>query len=291
MTEPVPPVVVPPVVVPPAAWHAGLDAEIVGVAQQKGWDMSDPVKAFAAATGAYGGAQKLIGVPPEKVLRMPEASADAATLDAFWQRLGAVKEAKDIDFSAIKGADGKPLDEKLADVLRSTAVTARAPKDVVLSVAQAMQKHIDDQAAAANTIRSGQIAADKEALKNSWGANAERNLFVANQAIEKLAQAINMPLDKAKAAVDALTKVGGIGATDVMNMMYEMGKRMGEDRFVSNGGTGGSNMPMTREAAQGEIAALKGDPVFTKRYLEGGVDEGKRMAALHKIAHGQQQAA
>ena len=71
---------------------------------------------------------------------MPEASADEATLNAFWQRLEAPKEAKEIDFSAIKGADGKPIDEKLAEVLRSTAVTSRAPKDVVLSVAQALQE-------------------------------------------------------------------------------------------------------------------------------------------------------
>ena len=50
-------------------------------------------------------------------------------------------------------------------------------------------------------------------------------------------------------------------------------------------------MPMTRESAAAEIKALKGDPVFTKRYLEGGVEEGKRMAALHKIAFAQQSAA
>ena len=36
----------------PPRWHAGLDAELIGTAQNKGWDLSDPVKAFAAATGA-----------------------------------------------------------------------------------------------------------------------------------------------------------------------------------------------------------------------------------------------
>lgn len=290
MTE-VPPVVVPPVVVPPAAWHAGLDAEILGTAQRKGWDLSDPSKAFATAANAYSSAEKLVGAPPDKVLRMPEASADAATLDAFWQRLGAAKEAKEIDFSAIKGAGDKPFDEKLAEVIRSTALAARAPKDVAFATAAALQKHFDSEAAAAKTIRDGQINADREALKTSWGANIERNMFVANQALEKLATAINMPLDKAKAAWDAMSKVGGIGAADAVNMLFEMGKRMGEDRFVSSGGPGGQNLPMTREAALSEISSLKGDPVFTKRYLEGGVEEGKRMAALHKIAHGQQQAA
>ena len=41
-----------------------------------------------------------------------------------------------------------------------------------------------------------------------------------------------------RAAWDALAKVGGIGAVDAINMMYEMGKRMGEDKFVSNGANG-----------------------------------------------------
>lgn len=286
----VPPVVAPPVVVPPtAAWHAGLDAEVLGAAQRKGWDMSDPAKAFAAATTGYIGAEKLVGAPPDKILRMPEASADPAVIDAFWQRLGAPKEAKDIDFSGIKGAGDKPFDEKLAEVLRTTAVTARAPKDVVLSVASAMQKHLDGEAASAKTIRDAQIATDRATLDNSWGANKERNLFVANQALEKLAAAAQVPLEKAKAAWDALTKVGGIGATDAINLMYEMGKRMGEDKFI-NGGPNG-DMPMTRESAISEIAALKADKQFAAKVVAGDVEANKRWAALHKIGYGQQQAA
>lgn len=272
------------------AWHAGLDAELVGTAQNKGWDMTDPTKAFAGAAAAYSGAQKLIGAPPEKMLRIPEPSADAAQLDAFWQKLGAVKEAKEIDFTAIKGAGDKPFDEKIAEVLRSTAVTTRAPKDVVLSVAQALQKHMDAEAAAANTIRAGQVAADRAALKTSWGANEDRNMFVANQALEKLAQAIQMPIEKAKAAWDAISKTGGIGATDAVNMLYEMGRRMGEDKFVSNGGPGGGNLPMTREAAIAEIAALKSDKLFADRYFKGEVAAKNQMTALHKIAYGQQAA-
>lgn len=286
-----PPVVTPPVVTPPpATWFAGLDAEIVGKAQAKGWDMSDPAKAFAAATSAYSGAEKLVGAPPDKVLRMPEASADAAALDAFWQKLGAPKDGKELDFAPIKGAGDKPFDEKLADVLRSTAVTSRAPKDVVLSVAKALQTHFDNEAASAKTIRDGQIAADKTALETSWGANRDRNMFIANQALEKLAAAAQLPPEKASAAWDALSKVGGIGAASALEMLRVIGMQMGEDRFVNSGGPGGNNLPMTREAAQAEIKSLKGDPVFTKRYLEGGAEEKKRMDALHRIAYAQQAA-
>lgn len=272
-------------------WHTGLDAEVVGMAQRKNWDLSDPIKAFAAATGAYGGAEKLIGVSPDKMLRMPEASADAATLDAFWQRLGAVKEGKDIDLSAIKGADGKPIDEKLAEVIRATAVKTRAPKDVVLSITAELQKHFDADAAQRNTITQGAVAADQAALDASWGANKAANLFVANQALEKIATAAQIPVEKAKAAWDALSKVGGIGAADAMKMLHTIGLQMGEGKFVSGGGPAGGNLPMTREAAMAEITALKGDAMFRDRLLKGGVEENKQWTALHKIAFGQQAAA
>lgn len=292
MTEVVvPPVVVPPVVVPPApAWHAALPAEITGAAQRKGWDLTDPVKAFEAAATAYGGAEKLVGAPPEKVLRMPEASSDPAVIDAFWQRLGAPKEGKEIDFSGIKGAGDKPFDEKLAEVLRATAVTARAPKDVVLSVAAAVQKHLDGEASAAKTIHDAAVATDKTALDKSWGANREANLFIANQALEKLAVAAGMPIEKAKQAFDALSKVGGIGAASAMEMLRVVGVKMGEDKFIASGGPSGNNMPMTREAAIAEIGALKSDVQFRTRLLAGSVEDTRRWEALHKIGYGQQAA-
>lgn len=272
------------------SWHTGIDAELVGLAQNKNWDMTDPVKAFSAAAAAAAGAQKLIGAPLDKVLRIPEPSAEPTVLDAFWQKLGAAKDGKEIDFSAIKGADGKPIDEKLADTLRATALRTRAPKDVVLSVAADLQKHFDTEAAARNTITAGSVAADKAALEASWGANAPANMFIANQALEKLAAAANLPIDKAKAAWDALSKVGGIGAATAMEMLRVAGVTMGEGKYVSNAASG-TNLPMTREAAMAEITALKGDPQFTKRYAEGGVQERKQMDALHKIAYGTQQAA
>lgn len=272
-------------------WHTGLDAEVVGMAQRKNWDLSDPVKAFAAATGAYGGAEKLIGVSPDKMLRLPEASADAATLDAFWQKLGAAKDPKEIDLSTIKSADGKAFDEKLGEVIRATAVKTRAPKDVVLSVAAELQKHFDAESAQQATIKAGSVAADKAALDASWGANAPANMFIANQALEKLAAAANVPKEKAQAAWDALSKVGGIGAATALEMLRVIGVKMGEDRLVTPGGGGNGNLPMTREAAISEITALKADKMFGKRLLAGDREANLQWTALHKIGYGQQNAA
>jgi hypothetical protein len=48
---------------------------------------------------------------------------------------------------------------------------------------------------------------------------------------------------------------------------------------------------MTREAALSEIASLKADKSFGAKIIAGDVEANKRWTALHKIAHGQQQAA
>ena len=67
-----------------------------------------------------------------------------------------------------------------------------------------------------------------------------------------------------------------------------MGKRMGEDKFVSNGAN--SDMPMTRESAAAEITSLKADALFRDKLLKGDLESNKRWTALHKIAYGQQAA-
>lgn len=276
----------------PAPWYEGkLDAELIGHAQNKNWKLDDPATLAVEALKGAREAQKMIGVPAEKLLRIPEPSAPAADIAAYWNRIGVPKEAAEYDFAAIKSADGSALDEKFAATLRASLHAAHVTKDDAPTIAKAVVKHFDDAAAARSADVTASIQAEKTALEKSWGVNAEANLFVAKNALLKLAQAANLPPADAEKAWDALSKVGGIGAAAAMEMLRVMGVRMGEDRFVSNGSRGGDNLPMTREAALAELGTLKRDPVFSKRYLEGGADETKRMKALHAIAYGQSQAA
>lgn len=272
-----------------APWFTGkIDGEFLGHAQNNGWDKLEPADAAAAAIKAHREAQKLIGVPQTELLRMPKASAPTAEIDAFWQRLGAAKDAKDIDLSGIKSASGEAMNEKLAESIRSTAIASRAPKEIVTALAAAMQKHLDAEASARATDHTALVQEQQEALDRSWGKNKEANLFVAKNALMKLAQAANMPEDKAQEAWDALSKVGGIGASTALEMLRVMGVRMGEDRYVAPGGQGGGQQGvMSREQAISEIEDLKKDQAFRKRLFEGSVEDKRRWSTLHKIAFGQ----
>lgn len=277
-----------------APWHQGLDAALLEHASNKKWNLADPKEAFAAAAKAHAYAEKALGIPHDKLLRIPEPTAAPAEHDAFWQQLGVPKEAKEYDFSGIKFKDGTALDDSFAEAMRNGLIKARVPKDAAPAVTKVVVDFLENADVEEQTLLSGNILKERETLEKSWGgANSDRfkaNLFVAENALKKLADAIQMPQEQAKAAWDAISKLGGIGAAAATNMLYEMGRRMGEDRFVSLGGSGTGNLPMTREAAIAEIRSLKVDKEFGRKLLAGDVVSKERWTALHKIGYGQQAA-
>jgi hypothetical protein len=112
-------------------------------------------------------------------------------------------------------------------------------------------------------------------------------MFVARQALNRLAGAAGMTAEQAGKAWDALSTVGGIGAAAALEMLRVAGSTMGEDRFVAGNAPQGGNTAMTREAAVAEINSLKTDKDFGARLLKGSAEDRRRWDALHKIAYAQ----
>jgi hypothetical protein len=271
-----------------APWYTGkVDGEFLGHAQNNGWDKLAPADAAAAAIKAHREAQKMIGVPANELLRIPKPSSPTNEIDAFWGRLGAVKDAKDIDLSGIKSASGEPLDPKVADVLRNNAIALRAPKDVVTGLAAALQKHFDAEAAARAAEHTTVTQEQQAALDRNWGKNKQVNMVIAQTALERIGQAAGLTADQITAGWDALSKVGGIGASYAMQMLLTLGQRMSEDTFKGGGLPPANGGVMSREQALAEIADLKKDKAFAQRIFEGNVEDKKRWSNLHKIAYGQ----
>src|SRR6266567_317094 len=69
-------------------WYEGIDTEILGHAQNKGWKLDDPKAAFSEATKAARELQKHFGVPADQLLRLPATTADEAGWKAVHSRLG-----------------------------------------------------------------------------------------------------------------------------------------------------------------------------------------------------------
>ena len=270
-----------------APWHDGIDAALLGHAQNKGWKYDNPKDAFAAAVNAHREAERFIGAPANELLRMPKANAAETDVKAFYSRLGVPAEPKDYDLSAVKFSDGTELDANFTDTIRASLYRAHVAKDRAGDVVKDIVKFMESSDASDSAETAAKIAAERDALKNSWGRNAEANMFVARQALNRLAGAAGMTADQAGKAWDALSTVGGIGAAAALEMLRVAGSTMGEDRFVAGNNPQGGHTPMTREAAAAEINSLKQDAAFRERLLKGSADDRRRWDALHKIAYGQ----
>lgn len=269
----------------PAPWHGGkIDADTLGWWQTKGIDPSDPVGVTTKLTEQYRNAEKLIGVNPSELIRLPKANAAESDISAFWQKVGVPKEAKDYDFSGVKFADGTDLDQGFSDTMRNALLASRTPKERAPEVVKAIVKFMEGNDAAEAAEVTAKTQAEAAALEKNWGTNKDANMVVAKAALERLGTAAGLTAEQTKAGWDALTKVGGIGASAAMEMLRVAGARMGEDKFIGGGPGGGQSQVMSREAAKAEIDALKRDTEFGRRLLAGGREERRKWDDLHKVA-------
>lgn len=264
-----------------ATWYTGADAELIGHIQTKGWHELTPDKAALAAVQAHREAERFVGVPADRVIKLPADAADEAGWKAAWSRLGVPADAKEYDFSSLVGEDKQPLlDTAEQDWLRATAHKLNVPKDAATQLAQEIVKHRADAAASAATEGTARLQEEHKMLEQNWGANMEANKFVARKGAEKLG------LDAT--AVDALEKIAGYAKT--MEALRRVGELSGEAKFFSGPGPNRDGI-MTREQAVSRKADLMQDQAWVKRYMDGGVTEKREMEGLLTLIVGDDTAA
>lgn len=262
------------------SWYSGkVDQETVGHWQNRGWDVSDPVKVASAATKAWrdaeAAAQALHGVPVDRLLKMPAPGDEAATR-AFYERLGAPQAKEGYDFSGVKFKDGADLDTGFTVPLADTFHKLGVSKDAATEITRQVVNWVESVDAAENAENGSKLAAEQASLRQNWGQNFEANKFVASQAAQKLGMT--------PAELDMLDKQ--IGHARVMEMFRKVGTEMGEARFVTTGG-GGSPGVMTQEQAVARMADLKRDQSWVTKYLAGDVGARNEMAALQRMKLGE----
>ena len=270
-------------------WYTGIDPEVLGVANNKGWKLDDPKTAFETAAKAFKSFDTLRGIPADELVRKPKANAAPEDIKKFRESIGVPKEAKDYDLSGIKFG-GEDLDAGFATALRNGLLDAGVPKDNATAAVKPVLKWLEDSDAEENAVLTAKVAKEKEDLDRSWAANKDKNEHIAKSYLSKLANAAGVSADDALAAWNALSKVGGIGAAAAMKMLLAGGIATGEDRYVA-GGSGSDNMPLSREGALARIDALKKDTDFVGRLRKGGVKEQQEWHGLHLIAHAPSRAA
>lgn len=254
-------------------WHKGSDAETIGYLQNRGWDKLDVAEVARQAVKSHREAEKLIGVPQEKLIRIPEQN-DVEGWNKVYGKLGVPADAKEYDFSALKGSDGNPLKPEAVGWLQNLAHTLKLSKPAAAEMIQQMQKATADQNATAAAAAEAAAAADEAKLKQDWGTNYNANKIIAENAGIKLgltAEQVNgeAPVPKAQ----------------MMELMRKIGSQIGEDKFINSGG-GPDKGPMTVEEAKYKLDALKNDSVWWEKYQRGDARAAKEFNDLTRMVAG-----
>ncbi len=253
----------------PATWYEGFDPDMRGWMENKGLTKMDASKALEVALNGHRNLEKHMGVPADKLLRLPDFDkADKGELDQFYNKLGRPADISGYEIPVPQG-----ISTDFADAAKvkfhELGFTALQAKELVawnneyLAGAQAKQ-----QEAYAQTI-----AQENEALKKEWGAAYEQELGMAKNA----AKALGIPAEQ----IDKLE--GSLGFANLMKMMANIGRRIGEDKYIDGGAA--SSGAMTPVGAQARIKQLQGDKEWTAKYLSGNVQARAEMERLMQFAY------
>lgn len=264
---------------PPAGgdkpWYDGAAAEDVGYLQNRGWDKVDAKTAALNAAKAHREAEKLIGAPADKIIRIPNDPNDAEAMRQVRLRLGMPQDEKGYDFTPLKHADGSALtDAEKATWQKKAYGLGLRPSDALAFVQESI-KEADDAKAAPTAELQAKIAAEKTKLAQNWGANYEANLFVAKQTAAALGVSPEV--------LEALGNTVGLAAT--MEMFRNIGTKIGEDKFVMSHLPGNTGV-MTKEQAIDKKRALMNDRVWADAYLKGDAAKLAEMTALNTMIVG-----
>lgn len=263
------------VVTPPAAtWFAGPGfddlpdegkSELTGYMTSRGWDKTDARTAALGAIKAAREAQKFVGAPPDKIIRLPKDEADEAGWNDLRSKLGVPADPKEYDFSGVKRADGSELDADLATALRTSLREANVAKDRAPAIAKAVADQLDKAHKTSADEYAAAVAQAKDALKANWGNNYNANMIVAQNA----AKALGIDPEKNPADRTALNALeAAFGYDRVMELFRNVGSRIGEDKFVVSTAPGAAGV-MSSDQARASLAERKADKAWVDKLMKG----------------------
>lgn len=270
---PPPPPPTPPT--PPAPpWHDGIDAETIGHAQNKGWKLDNPKEAFSAAAKVARDLERHFGAPADRIVKIPAADARPEDIRAYLERLGAPKDAKEYDLTAVK-------DPAIADSLRATMHERGVPKDVATSIAATVAKSLESKATTDAALNAGKLAEQRANLEKNWGAK-DSATYNFNQ-LQAMEGARRLGIDPE--AVKLMENQ--IGYDRVMEVMRKIGANTREDTFVEKGPGGPQGDVTTVEGANARLKELMSDTDgWAKRFNGGGVAEKREWQRLTQMITG-----
>ncbi len=239
-------------------WTAGLSDDDRQLLTTKGW--AQPQEMVAS----YRSLEKLLG--GEKI-PLPKAADDPAWADVY-DKLGRPKAATDYKLDALKD-EAPAVVTAFGAEMHKLGLSQRQADGIVAYYMGLKTQGAD--AVLAETQRAQE--AELGALRSEWGAAYNDNTEIARRAAKAF-----LPDEAAMTKIEA-----AIGSKALMTLFHTIGTRMGEASPPPHDAR--SPGAMTPAAAQAEIARLKTDSGWARRWAAGGAEEIKRFNELNQWAY------
>lgn len=252
-------------------WHATIaDADMRGFVELKGWDTPDK------AVQSYRQLESHIGVPPDRLLKLPEKPDDPAWLEVH-KRLG---------FAAPDDAAGYELDvpegfnDDYAKAIANKAKELGIPKHMLKGLSAFNNEYVKTQLDAQEKAIEQGVTEARASLKAEWGGQYEPSMALAQRAEAAMKADLGVGDEEMLAMMNASPRA-------YYKMLAGYGGSMREAPHIDGDGSGSNPLrAMSPDAANARIRELKNDPSFRQRYLDGDHQANAEMTHLLKITTG-----
>lgn len=250
-------------------WKAtgGIDDLGLATVTAKGW------KGPSDLLGSYVNLEKLVGAPPELVIKLPK-DVTPESMAPVYDKLGRPKTAADYKLPVPAGDSGE-FAKHASGWMHELGLSANQG----VKLAEKWNAHFDGLAKTNLANYTKAVDADKVALRGEWGDKHDANHSLAQQA----AVALGVTAEQ----VAALEKTMGYAGTH--KFFQSIGSKMGEAEFVNGGGRRSDFGGLTPESARAQITALKADKGYIAKFNHSDPivrsEAQKEMERLNKVAY------
>lgn len=254
----------------PTTWYSGFDQETVGWLENRGVTKQAPDEALKTLTSGFRNAEKYIGVPHEKLARIPDfEKAEKADLDLFYNKLGRPADPSGYNLEIPKDQPGdfaewaKGTFHELGISDRQGSALSKKWNEYVGQMTQGQQEQFNSQ-----------MADQDRLIRSEWGHAYEKNASIAENA------AATLGFDEA--TVGKLKQA--LGHDGLLKMMYNIGAKTGEAEYVS-GDSAKTFGSLTPAQASSRIQQLRQDKEWASKYLNGNTEAKAEMERLMRMAY------
>ena len=249
---------------------AGLDNDSMALVNDRQW------KGVPDVLTSYRNLEKLVGVPPERIIKLPGEKDPVDSWNAVYDRLGRPKAPTDYKIPLPEGDSGE-----FAKVIAPIFHEAGLSQGQVQKIAEKHNAFIAEQTKQATEAAKTAHAAEMTQLQTEWGADYAKN----NDVVDKAAESFGMTKEQVLALKQAM------GPRAAMKFLHNIGSKIAvEGSFVAGDKGGGSGFDaMNPQAALAKIEANRNDRTFVEKFnSKDPVVRGQaraEMERLHQIAY------